>query len=113
MMQKILVYRNRYSNKIICIDKCPDYTKQKLDEIIAEYNSSGDETVEVKSLRDDSLELYLLQSYFASKITRKDELQSCINAVYTGAYRLRNLCNSLIEEFAPKENNKCNLPRNN
>lgn len=97
---KILIYRDKTTNNIICIDKCPSYDKKVLENTIQEYNKTENSTVTVKTIKKQSLEEYLLNMYIQSdKKTNRVDTEECINALYNAIRRTKLLLDTYIDDY--------------
>lgn len=104
-MKKILVYRNKNDGKIICIDDCPPFDKQKLNATIEEFNLTDKQNlVELKQIKENTLEDYLLTNYYQTKLTQAEEIQALLDSIFFNTKRLSNYFEVLYNEFNKKMN---------
>jgi len=104
-MNKILIYRKIKDNKIICIDECPPYDKKKLDAIIEEFNlTDKNNSVEVKQIKENSLEDYLITNFYKSNPTKADEVKAILDNLFFNAKRLSNYFDVLYTDYTQKMN---------
>ena len=97
-IMKILVFRDKKTNNITCVDKCPEYDKTMLESIIQEFNDKDSNIVEVKIIKEQSLEEFLVKNYMIKK-TNKNDVEECINTLYASIRRIRALMSVLEEDY--------------
>ena len=86
---KILVYRTKANNKISFIDNCPPYTDKVLKETLEDFNNTDPTfSVELAKIKEDTLEYYLLSNYMSKKSSKQD-IDECLNNLYSGTKRLQ------------------------
>lgn len=94
-MIKLLVFRNRKTEQITCIQDCPNY--DDLDNIVNEFNSNDTEcTVTAEKIKEGSLTEFLLKNYKSHK-TSKNDIDECLRVLDFGFKRL-NLQVNLIKQ---------------
>lgn len=95
-MIKILVFRNRKTRQITCIQDCPNY--DDLDNIVNEFNNNDTEcTVTAEKIKEGSLTEFLLKTYKSHKTTTKNDIDECLRAIDFGVKRL-NMQLDLIKQ---------------
>ena len=86
-MIKILVFRNRKTGQITCIQDCPNY--DDLDIIVNEFNTKDPECiVTAEKIKEGSLTEFLLKTYKSHKTTTKNDIDECLRALDFGFKRL-------------------------
>lgn len=85
-MIKILVFRNRKTEHITCIQDCPNY--DDIDNVLSEFNTKDIEcTASIEKIKGGSLTEFLLKNYKAHR-TNKNDIDECLRALDFGVKRL-------------------------
>lgn len=96
-MIKLLVFRNRKTEQITCIQDCPNY--DDLDNIVNEFNANAPEcTVSAEKVKEGSLTEFLLKNYKSHK-TSKNDIDECLRALDFGFKRLNLQVNLIKQEM--------------
>ena len=101
---KVLVFRDK-NNRIICTEQCPQYKNARLQDIIDEFNSTDPDknTVEVKSIKPDTLEAYLYNCYISKqRASTKNEIEESIKTIYEASKRLSTILEVLLNDYEQK-----------
>ena len=102
MIKKILIYRDKKTNKIIELQECPDYETKQLLSIIEEFNKDTQHSVEVHNVKENSLEEYVLRNYWRSKANTEEEIKTCVNRIHAEVRHLNVMFDLLYQDYTNK-----------